>query len=500
MVNSLTTIVNVKFRQFIYGGLLVCLFGFQPKKSEIIINGKITGDIPSELHYSVPIYGGTFEAFNAVVKPDSSGSFQIRIHSEKSAIVKLMIYGKASTKLIVEPYQKYSIAITLSKDGNSFDVLDSTKKGQNLFNALSYPAFIEAEAKKFKNDSTVALLKKNISILKTKDIAPFKELLVKKEISQSFFELVQADRDCYYSTLTANVLLSRLSKLFPDHLDKYPSDLNQFWGSLFVESPLTDQRVLSSSFWFDYAENYLHYKEYTDKDFSVQKLGGFYEAGLIHTHNIEEAKKHLSGVMLEYYEAEYIYINALQEKNEKELITLFEQFKIDYPKSEFIGYLKPMINPIVAYHKIVDEPLRKEIRFIDNENINTLSECVIPFKGKKVYVDVWATWCGPCKDEFKHGDKLRELIKSKGMEILYISIDKEQKDKQWKADVKFYNLEGVHIRANEKLNADLYRIFNQNGSMSIPWYILIDEKGNIFKDHASRPSEIDKLEKEFLEN
>lgn len=486
----------MKFRQFIYGVLLVSLFGFQPKKNEIIIRGKITGDILAQLHYSLPIYGSVFEPFNTVASPDSFGNFQIIIHSETPAIVKLMIYGKGSTKLIVEPYEKYNIVITLSKDGNSFDVLGSTKEGQSMFNALPSPIFIEEEAKKFKNDSTVALLKNHLSILKAKDIAPFQMLLTKKEISQAFLELVQADRDCYYSALTANVLLQRFSEFFPDHLDSYPVDLKQFWGSLFVESPLTDKRLLNSTFWFDYARSYLNYKEYTDKDFGFQKLKGIYEAGVIHTHNIDVAKENLSGMMLERYEAEYLFSNSLQQKHEKELITLFDKFKADYPKSEFTVYLKPMIDPIVSYHKIVDEPLREEIRFIANsESINSLSDCVIPFKGKKVYVDVWATWCGPCKDEFKHSAKLRELIKSRDIEILYISIDKPQKDRQWKEDVKFYNLEGVHIRANEKFVADLSRIFDQNGSLSIPWYILIDEHGNILEDHAPRPSELDKLEK-----
>ena len=154
----------------------------------------------------------------------------------------------------------------------------------------------------------------------------------------------------------------------------------------------------------------------------------------------------------------------------------------------------------MKYHKAIEQPFSEKMKFVDNyDKINTLKEAVQSFKGKKVYIDVWATWCGPCKDQFKYVDRLEEFIKSKNIEILYISIDDAQRDKQWKEMIKFYNLEGKHIRTNKSLDTDLRRIFNQNSIITTPWYILIDENGNIIKEHASRPSEIDELKKELNE-
>ena len=65
--------------------------------------------------------------------------------------------------------------------------------------------------------------------------------------------------------------------------------------------------------------------------------------------------------------------------------------------------------------------------------------------------------------------------------------------------IKFYNLEGYHIRANKQLEAELRKIFDNNGSISIPWYILIDNDGNILRRHAKQPSQINELEKEINE-
>ena len=119
------------------------------------------------------------------------------------------------------------------------------------------------------------------------------------------------------------------------------------------------------------------------------------------------------------------------------------------------------------------------------------------FRGKKVFIDIWATWCSPCKAEFAYKAKLLEVLKLKGYEILYISIDDEARDQQWKDLIKYYNLEGHHIRTNKTFSDDLRALFNQNKTIVIPWYIIINENGDIVKLHAHRPSEIGELEKEL---
>lgn len=84
--------------------------------------------------------------------------------------------------------------------------------------------------------------------------------------------------------------------------------------------------------------------------------------------------------------------------------------------------------------------------------------------------------------------------------MLYISIDRDQDSIQWKNMIKFYNLEGFHVRANKKLDTELRKIFDRGGSISIPWYILMDSDGKILKKHASRPSQLEQLVNEINEN
>jgi thiol-disulfide isomerase/thioredoxin len=185
---------------------------------------------------------------------------------------------------------------------------------------------------------------------------------------------------------------------------------------------------------------------------------------------------------------------GFQTNYEKELIALFEQFEKDYPNSEYAKYVKPQIDEIIRYHRIIEKPFDETMQITDScENINSLEEAIKPLKGKKIYIDVWATWCNPCKREFKHQQALKKILDEQNIQQLYISIDEDSRDRKWKDGIKFYGLSGTHIRANKELSMDLYKRFDRNTQspyISIPWYILVDENGNIIREHAETPSEI----------
>ena len=119
------------------------------------------------------------------------------------------------------------------------------------------------------------------------------------------------------------------------------------------------------------------------------------------------------------------------------------------------------------------------------------------FKGKYVYIDVWATWCAPCRAEIPFLQKIEEKYHGKNIEFVSISIDTKKDYDKWKKFVTDKNLGGVQLFADNDWNSQFVKDFGISG---IPRFILIDPKGNVLNANADRPSseELDKVLSELV--
>lgn len=105
-------------------------------------------------------------------------------------------------------------------------------------------------------------------------------------------------------------------------------------------------------------------------------------------------------------------------------------------------------------------------------------------KGKYVLVDFWASWCGPCRKEMPEVVKLYQKYKSKGFEIVGISLDRDEKS--WQDGIKALNITWPQI-------SDL-KFWNSEGAKayavrSIPHTVLLDKDGTIIA-HDLRGEEL----------
>lgn len=119
----------------------------------------------------------------------------------------------------------------------------------------------------------------------------------------------------------------------------------------------------------------------------------------------------------------------------------------------------------------------------------SLSELISQFQGKRILIDIWATWCAPCKFEFGlYDDKFYDFLFDHKIEMLFVSIDEKEKDTKWRNDIQQFNINGYHTRAQEPLMRSLRKDIFKSGEIGIPRYILIDESGNILNDSLPKPS------------
>ena len=104
-------------------------------------------------------------------------------------------------------------------------------------------------------------------------------------------------------------------------------------------------------------------------------------------------------------------------------------------------------------------------------------------KGSYVYIDLWATWCGPCLREIPYFDTLQATFE--GQNIQFVSVCQNDTRERWKATVEKKDLKGIQLYA-EGDGGQFYKDYQVTG---IPRYILLDPDGKIIDSDAKRPSD-----------
>ncbi len=108
------------------------------------------------------------------------------------------------------------------------------------------------------------------------------------------------------------------------------------------------------------------------------------------------------------------------------------------------------------------------------------------YRGKVVLVDVWATWCAPCKAEIPHLELLVSNYKDRD-DIVFISVSiNRQKDREkWHSFVKERHLKGIQLLADKGFNSKILKDYEISG---VPRFMLFDKDGKILSVNAPRPS------------
>lgn len=109
--------------------------------------------------------------------------------------------------------------------------------------------------------------------------------------------------------------------------------------------------------------------------------------------------------------------------------------------------------------------------------LHSLSE----LRGNYVYIDIWATWCMPCKAEIPHLERLEKKFAQAKIKFVSISID--QKKDIWKRFVNEKQLGGLQLWAG-----DWTQLPKELNLGSVPRFLLIDPEGNWVNSNADRPS------------
>jgi thiol-disulfide isomerase/thioredoxin len=155
-------------------------------------------------------------------------------------------------------------------------------------------------------------------------------------------------------------------------------------------------------------------------------------------------------------------------------------FSKDYSNSTFLSNLK---DGLIALEKLKTGSVVENFSFLslEGEKVN-LSD----FKDKVIYLDLWASWCGPCINTFKTKtpDFEKQLREYEDIVLMYVSVDDQQAP--WKNYLEKNPMRGVHVYTGKGFEAGIMKYFKVWG---IPRYLIIGKDNKLFNANAPRPGD-----------
>jgi len=148
---------------------------------------------------------------------------------------------------------------------------------------------------------------------------------------------------------------------------------------------------------------------------------------------------------------------------------LLQKFREICTNPNYVSGVIALYKPASVGHPLPTSVLNATLK-ATNGQFTTLKD--ITPNGKPIFIDFWASWCGPCKKEIPILMQLAEQYRDK-IDFRFISLDANDKEVDWLKAIKTTNFKGEHYMIQDKLLTDFAKI------TSIPRYLVIDKDGKL---------------------
>jgi thiol-disulfide isomerase/thioredoxin len=470
--------------------------------AQLFIKGIINNDNHEEVYLFEPIncfYNGSFLKPNSLIHLSNDNYFEEQIELKHPSMISLSV-GIRRIYFYGEPGDTIEMAIDVNKFSSTspnggIKFYGKNHKGNEYFNLLNWQS--GRKFGEYENIADDSLHFRKTNDFKATDFALnkvtsyFDTLLNKKQITSEFYNTIVPGIKAILITREIRYLLVEQNKMtFKEALAKA--------NRIYQHYPVTSDMIKCSAFGNSIAYYYfktlaaiaMHATSEHLKDSSL----------------IVNGKKVLINNNLVYWlyapknMQEILWASSLIDLK-KSYADRFGQNDVDaflalHPESPYRHYVVSAFNHYDLPSNHSDSALIKILNDTDSKKFDEFISS--NFKGKRIYVDIWASWCVPCKQEFAFMESVDSFCEKNNIEILYVSIDRPNMKNAMIRNIYAYNLAGYHIRANKSMYTDIENIFSdENKFFTIPRYLLINEKGVVVNANAPRPSSGNELFKEM---
>lgn len=434
--------------------IAILLFSCKQEEGKIeysVINGNVTNNAAE----TAIIQGNDFEARIPIVE---NGSFSDTLHLKNNGFYQLFI-GPERTSIYLE--KGHNLEVNL--DAEEFD--ETLKYSGSLASINNFLA-----AKYLWNE-------KNLS---------YKDLFSLDE--EEFIKKIEANKNTMDS-LYASFQVKN------ENFDKINNDENKYAKAFLIESyqgahvyyTKNEDFTVSEDFYsplknINYSDtlafrNSTEYRRFINTHFNriAQEEAGDQDPTIAYLNKVDNS-------LPDGYAKDQLMMGHLQYglKPDENLDRVFEIFKNANKNPENLATVTQRYELLKALTPGNPSPT------FNYENYKGGTTSLADLKGKYTYIDVWATWCGPCLREIPSLQEIEKDYTGKNIQIVSISIDEEKDYDKWREMVEEKSLGGIQLMADNNWSSKFVQDY---AILGIPRFILVDPEGNIVSADAPRPSD-----------
>jgi len=159
-----------------------------------------------------------------------------------------------------------------------------------------------------------------------------------------------------------------------------------------------------------------------------------------------------------------LFYNAFRFGQTEIISRHYSNFKKGNPYPEYTSKLDVLFGERIQFNE--DGPAPNFALPDENGRMVSLSD----YKGKVVYLSLWATWCKPCLSGFQKSESIRKELADMGVVLINISVDRDPN--VWKATMSRVSMPGINLLSQDSAILATY------DAGSLPVYNIIDKNGN----------------------
>lgn len=429
------------------------------------------------------------EVYADSTKLDNDGRFKLNFDFDKPKNARLFIDSQYVSLFLVD-----GDSLNLNVDYPKFDeTINFNGKGSSDNNYLVAEAQIDfySEARKSSSFTDSKQYTHFVDSIENENIKLFKEFKsngYEPLYTPEFLKYINAANKYKYINVKESYTIKydRIKNGFVNR--ELPEDYLDFLKDI----NLNDQEIYENSYYSVAVNNYFsHFYDRLKLENDSDTLSNIQKNELRILRDYNNRKSLLKGKALDFQITDFVKMKIVYKyTSDKFLELLFEDYKKTCKNKEYISIIEKIYS---KSQKLLKGKPAPEFSFLDS---NGKQISLSSFKGKVVYLDFWATWCGPCIIEMKNSKALEEKLKDQ-KDLVFLKINVRDNKDSWLKYISKEKLGGINIHATLEESAKVMQEYNFDG---IPKYVLLDKQGNIININAYGPGSDEKSILDALKN